>query len=175
MTVITVNNMCYTEQKSFFGFTSVQDFGVSLFGLKTPIVNFGIGLVYSLSAFIAGWVYNEPSAIYTLWVLMLADWITGIIKSCKNKTFTSSRLFRMPLYFLATTFVISISWNIANNHILFTLVPSFILGGFYSVYLVSLIENLGELNLLPKRMVNALKNRFGFKSFLDKVDKENPQ
>lgn len=81
----------------------------------------------------------------------------------------------MPLYFLATTFVISISWNIANNHILFTLVPSFILGGFYSVYLVSLIENLGELNLLPKRMVNALKNRFGFKSFLDKVDKENPQ
>lgn len=167
--------MCYTEQKSFFGFTSLSDFGMSLFGLKTAYINLISGIVFSVSSFIIGWVYNDPSAIYTLWVLMAADWGTGIVKSCKKKTFTSSRLFRMPLYFLATTFVISISWNIANSHILFSLVPSFILGGFYSVYLVSLIENLGELNLLPKGLVKVLKTRFGLKKLVEKFDREEGQ
>jgi len=164
--------MSYLEDKTFFGFHSTTDFLSSLFGMKTPLFNVTIGLLFSLSTFIGTWVYDEPYAIYTLWVLMFADWGTGIFKACRFKIFTSSRLFRMPLYFLATTFLIAMSYNIAKYHILFTIVPSFILGGFYSVYFISLIENLGELDVLPKRMVNALKSRFGFKRIIEKFDEQ---
>jgi len=167
--------MCYTEQKTFFGFTCLNDFFSSLLGYKTPLLNITFGFIFSLTSFIANWVYDEPYAIYTLWVLMFCDWGTGIIKSFKNKNFTSSRLFRMPLYFVATTFLIAMSFHIAKYQILFHIVPSFILGGFYSVYFVSLIENLGELELLPKRMVSALKSRFGFKRIIEKFDNQESQ
>ena len=167
--------MSYIEDKSFFGFTSLNDFAISLFGLKTPLFNFIFGVLFVITSFISDWVYDEPSAIYTLWVLMFVDWATGIVKAFHSKTFTSSRLFRMPLYFVATTFLIAISWHIAKYQFLFQLIPSFILGGFYSVYLVSLIENLGELNLLPKRMVSALKSRFGFKRIIEKFDNQEGQ
>lgn len=167
--------MCYTEQKTFFGFYSVSDFLVSFFGLKYGFINLIIGGILTISSFITGWIYDDAGAVYTLWVLMFADWGTGIYKAIKQKTFTSSRLFRMPLYFLSTTFLLAISWHIGKSQYIFQIISSFILGGFYSVYLISLIENLGELNLLPKRMVNALKNRFGFKAFLDKTDKIDNQ
>jgi phage-related holin len=163
--------MCYKEKQTFFGFYSVGDFLTSLFGLTHPFINALSGLVLVLTSFITGWIYEEPASVYTLWALMFADWGTGIYKSFKLKTFTSSRLFRMPLYFVSTTFVLAISWHIGQAQYIFQVVPSFVLGGFYSVYLISLIENLGELNLLPKRLVSALKNRFGFKAFLDKMDK----
>lgn len=162
--------MCYKEQTTFFGFSSIGDYLGSLFGVKYAYVNTIGATLVALTSFITGWIYDEPASVYTLWVLMFADWGTGIYKAIKTKTFTSSRLFRMPLYFISTTFLLAISWHIGKAQYIFEIIPSFVLGGFYSVYLISLIENLGELNLLPKRMVSALKNRFGFKSFLDKMD-----
>ena len=129
-------------------------------------------MIVSVTSFISGYIWDEPSAVWTLWVLMLGDWVTGIAKSCVNKEFVSYRIFRMPLYFIATSFALSISWWMAKSSGLFFLLPSLVYGGFLAVYFTSLLENLGELGLLPEALVVVLKNRFGLKSIISKFDKK---
>jgi phage-related holin len=152
----------------FLGFESIDDFTSSLFGIKHWLTNVMVGLVGGMTSFIVDYMWDTPSAVYTLWILMGADWLTGIIKGMINKRFVSYKLFRMPLYYVATSFVISISWWMAKGNILFTPLPGIVMAGFYSVYFVSLLENLGEIGFLPKPMVTMLKTRFGLKKVVDK-------
>jgi phage-related holin len=161
--------------KRFLGFDSVLDFAYSLFGLKTPVFNFIMAVLFGISGFVTNYVYDSFEAVYLLWILMFIDWITGVLKSMKLKSFVSHRLYRMPLYFLATTVILALGWNMAKYSIVFIPVPGFIIGGFYSVYFISILENLGELELLPKSMVKALKSRFGLKNLQEKLAKEKEQ
>ncbi len=80
-----------------------------------------------------------------LWLLMLIDWITGIIKSIKAKSFVSYKLYRMPIYFVATTLVLSLSWWMSKQSILFTFLPGLVIGGFYSTYFISLLVQRIEM------------------------------
>jgi hypothetical protein len=104
---------------------------------------------------------------------MGADWFTGIWKSMKNKEFVSYKVFRMPLYFIATSFALAISWWLSKSSVLFLPLPALIYGGFAAIYFVSMLENLGEIGLLPKTIVSILKKRFGFKAIIDRWDKDN--
>ena len=57
---------------------------------------------------------------------------------------------------------------------LFTILPGLVITGFYSVYFVSLLENLGEIGVLPKNLVTALKTKFGLQKLINKdKNKEN--
>lgn len=154
--------------KNFLGFYSISDFLNSLFRVYDWSTNSFIALIGALTTFITGYMWDTPEAVYTLWILMTADWITGIYKSAKKKEFVSYKLFRMPLYFVATSFVLAISWWIAKGSIVFSLLPGLVMAGFYSVYFISLLENLGEIGLLPKTLVSVLKKRFGLKVIVDK-------
>ena len=160
------------KENSFLGFHSISDFFESLLGFKDYTVHTIVAIIAMLTSIITGYVWDDAAAIWTLWVLMIADWSTGIIKSFKNKEFVSYKLFRMPLYFIATSFLMAISWNISKGSKLFFLLPGLVLGGFYSVYFLSLIENLGELGLLPKKLVNVLRAKFGLKVLVDKYFKD---
>jgi len=155
-------------QTGFIGFENMNDFINSFLGLKHWVTNGIIGMIGGLTSFIVDYMWDSPSAVYTLWTLMGADWLTGIIKGIINKKFVSYKLFRMPLYYVATSFVISIAWWMAKGNILFMPLPGIVMAGFYSVYFVSLLENLGEIGFLPKTMVAVLKNRFGLKKIVDK-------
>jgi hypothetical protein len=74
----------------------------------------------------------------------------------------------MPLYFVATSYLLHISWGMAKGNILFTLLPGLVIGGFYSVYFISLLENLGEIGVLPKGLVVVLKSKFGLQKLINK-------
>lgn len=163
------------NSKHFLGFYSLHDFISSLFGAKDWIVNATIATIAAITTFITGYMWDNAAAVWTLWALMGADWLTGIVKSFKNKTFVSYKLWRMPLFFIATSFLLSISWWIEKGSVLFYLLPAVVLAGFYSVYFVSLLENLGELGLLPKTLVNALKEKFGLKVLIDKYFKKEEE
>ena len=160
-----------SKNTEFLGFNSMFDFLNSLLGLKSVLVNGTVAILATITSFITGYVWDSPSAIYALWVIMFADWFTGVFKAMKNKNFTSARLFRMPIYFVATSAVISFSWWMAKSSIFFIPLPSLVYGGFIAVYFTSLLENLGDLELLPKGLVTALKTRFGLKSIVDKYTK----
>lgn len=152
----------------FIGFTSPLDFLYSLIGAKTWFINLTFALCISLTSFVSNYIWDDPKAVFTLWSLMIADWITGIIKSVINKRFVSFKIWRMPLYFIATSYLLHISWGMAKGNILFTLLPGLVIGGFYSVYFISLLENLGEIGVLPKGLVVVLKSKFGLQKLINK-------
>ncbi len=156
--------------KTFMGFTGVNDFLNSLFGAKYADFNLMGAFIAALTSIITSYMWDDYNAVITLWLLMGADWLTGIIKSMKSKQFVSNKLYRMPLFFVTTSAVIAFSWWIAKTSVLFHLLPSIVMGGFLSVYFVSLLENLGELELLPRSMVKILKHRFGLKALMEKFE-----
>ena len=151
---------------NYLGFSGVNDLTDSLFKPKDWDVNAMGAAIASVTTFISGYVWDSPPAIYALWALMLMDWITGIWKSCKSMEFVSYKLFRMPLYFIVTSFLLSISWWMSKESMIFYALPSMVYGGFMSVYLLSLLENLCELELLPKPLADAVTKRFGLKSVI---------
>lgn len=161
-----------SNNTGFLGFESTTDFYQSLFGVKNWAFNVAVGIVGSLTTFILKYMWDDEKAVYTLWIMMLLDWSTGVLKGIITKRFVSFKIFRMPLYFLATSLVISLSWWMAKGNLIFLPLPGLVMGGFYSVYFVSLLENMGEIGLLPKPIVRALKNRFGFKTIIAKYSKE---
>jgi len=160
---------------NFLGFTSFVDFFESMFRLKHWSINATFAFAGLMTSFITGYVWDTASAVWTLWALMLADWITGIWKSMKNKNFNSYKLFRMPLYFLATSFLLSISWWMGKGSSLFFFLPSITMAGFYSVYFTSLLENIGELGFLPKTLVSLLRKRFGLKTLVEKYSSNDTE
>jgi phage-related holin len=152
----------------FIGFSSPQDFLESLTGTKSWFVNAGFALAASITSFITNYIWDDPTAVWTLWSLMFADWITGIGKAVILKRFVSFKIWRMPLYFIATSYLLHISWYMAKGNVIYSLLPGLVIGGFYSVYFISLLENLGEIGLLPKSVVRLLKSKFGLKKLFDK-------
>jgi len=156
----------------FIGFTSPGDFFDSLVGTKSWMINSLVAICAGLTSFITHYIWNDPAAVFTLWSLMLADWITGITKGIVTKRFVSFKIWRMPLYFVATAYILHISWNMAKGNIVYTWLPGLVIGGFYSVYFVSLLENLGAIGMLPKPLVRLLKSKFGLKKLFDKDEKD---
>lgn len=156
----------------FIGFTSPLDFFYSLVGAKNWTVNCCAAFIAGLTSFITNYIWDDPTAVYTLWSLMFADWISGIAKGVINKRFVSFKIWRMPLYFVATSYILHISWYMAKSNGIYYYLPAVVIGGFYSVYFVSLLENLGDINLLPKSLVRLLKSRFGFKKLIEKSEVE---
>lgn len=159
------------RERNFLGFTSVQDFITTLIGIKTASINALFAFIAAITTFITNYIWDDSSAIWTLWALMFADWITGIYKSVNKKEFVSYKVGRMPIYYIAISFVISISWWLAKSSLLFYPLPGIVYGGFCSVYFFSLLENLAEIRLLPKALVEALRKRFGLKVLFEKFDK----
>jgi phage-related holin len=155
------------KEPNIFGFTSIEDFMESCFRFNNWILNSVGATTASLSTFITGYMWDTEAAVWTLWILMGADWATGILKSVKAKKFVSYKIFRMPAYYLITSFLIAISWHMAKNSIIFVPLPAIVLGGFYAVYFSSLLENLAELEILPKPVIKILK-KFGMKVIMQK-------
>lgn len=159
---------------NYLGFSDFTDFFTTLTRFRDWDINTIPVIFAAITTFITGYIWDTPHAIWTLWILMLGDYITGIIKSMRSKEFVSYKLLRMPLYFFVTSFTLAISWWLAKSSVLFMPLPSLIYGGFVAVYFISLLENLGELKLLPKTLVTVLKNKFGLKALVKKWSSTEP-
>jgi len=78
---------------NFLGFNSVSDFLLSTTGLyygkfHICIVTFFV----TITSFIGTWIWEDPNAVWTLWVLMFIDYVTGILKAIYRKRFSSFKL-----------------------------------------------------------------------------------
>lgn len=153
------------SETGFFGFDSMSDFVESFLGFKHWLGTGIISIATAIASFISNYMWDDPVSVYLLWILMSADWISGVAKSMKKKKFSSYRFWRMPLYFVATSFVVSLSWWIAKKQVVYVWLPGLTMSGFYGVYFFSLLENLGELGLLPKRIIKLLQNKIGLEIF----------
>jgi hypothetical protein len=154
------------NNKDFFGFESMEDFITSLLGTKTAVINTIGAAIAVTSSFLTDYVWDSYQAIYVLWILMAGDWITGLTYAIKSNTYWSRKNFRMPIYYVATTSIISLSWWLAKMNVMFYPLPSLVYGGFCAVYLSSLVENTGKLEWIPKQIAEVIGKRFGLKEFL---------
>lgn len=158
--------------EAYFGFSNFQDFFQHLLGLRSWAANATVALFAATTTFITSYIWDTPSAIYTLWGLMILDWIVGVYNAAKNKSFSSRRFPRMIVYLFLTSCMIAISWWLAKSSILFYFLPAIVYGGFCSVYFISLVENFAILGVLPKNFERIIHKYFGLKA-LDKKIEEN--
>jgi len=165
------STMNIDSQKDFLGFTDMNDFLTSLFSPKTFLVQLGGVGIASITTFLTDYVWNSAEAIYLLWILMLVDWFTGLTYAIKSKTYWSRKNFRMPIYFICTSFLIGVSWWLSKFSIAFTYLPAIVYGGFCAVYLSSWVENMGKLEWIPEPIAKVVAKRFGLKELLKKFDR----
>ena len=156
-------------KSTFFGFISLRDFVTSTLGLKYATIHAAVVTFFTvLTSFISLYIWDSPEAVYTLWALMGFDYFTGIVKAIVGGTFCSFKLWRMPIYLLVTTAMLSFAFWMAQASVTFILLPTIVMAGFMSVYAISMLENLGELGWLPKPMIKLLKNNFGLQALIKK-------
>lgn len=164
-----------TEKGTYFGFENLEDLTTHLLGLKTWSINFFFAIGAGVTSFITGFIWESSASIYTLWMLMLLDWILGSYNAAQQKAFSSRRFPRMIVYWFLTSCMIAISWWLAKASILFYFLPSIVYGGFCSVYFISLVENFAVLGVLPQALYKIIEKRFGLKALSKRIDEKMNQ
>lgn len=143
------------------GYNNFSDLIYTTLGLKTFTLNVVVAFLASLSTFITDYVYDDARAIYVMLALLIFDFATGIWYAIKSNTFTSTRLPRILVNAVVYTLLLGISWNIAEVYPLFGFLPGLIYGGLIATMLVSLLENLTKLNLIPDSILKRLLEKLG--------------
>jgi toxin secretion/phage lysis holin len=141
------------------GYANWHEFADSLLGLKQTTVNFLAALLAVATTFITNYVWDNAGAIYFMLFLISFDAFTGILKSFKNKTFSSSRLPRILIIMISYTTLLAISWNVAKFSPFYFWLPGALYGGFIATLIVSVFENLHALKIIPDRLFEAVMKR----------------
>lgn len=138
------------------GFIDGNDFFSTLLGSASAKI---VGIMATIGGIISacsGYVYSDKNAIYFLAVLLMLDALTGIANSFYHKTFASQRLPRVLGVAVSYFLLLSIATQAAKVNEALTFLPGSLYLGFVTVILVSLVENLGEMGLLPKSLVKKI-------------------
>jgi|GEM_PF-5647308 len=163
------------ENKLMVGFNSIGDFLNSMLGLKHPTISFIFSLIAVITGFITKYIYDDANAVYFLLFMIIVDATTGIAKSIKLKTFSSSRLPRILVIMLVYCVLLAIGWNAAKFSAFYFWLPSSLYGGFIAVLLVSIVENLYILGYIPKTFYELIKEKINIRKIFkldDKTKKE---
>jgi len=148
------------------GFKSIQDFFSTLI-IKNCTLNITFSSLAIFTTFITKYVYDDASAIYFLFFLLIVDFITGVACSIKNKSFGSARLMRIVATLITYVLVLSISWNAAKYSLWFIFLPGLVYGLMIGTQIISILENLMKLKLIKREFYNKIKNKINktIKSF----------
>lgn len=147
------------NHNSYLGFDSITDFLQTVFGFKHKATNLYLAAVAGLTSFITNYIWDDAGAVYFMFFLVGADFITGIYKAKKNKVFSSTRFPRAFVSLLVYCLLLAVSWNSANYSSLFTWLPGLMYGGIISTLLLSLIENLQSSGLLKFDLLQLIKDK----------------
>ncbi len=160
------------RNRTFLGFDTFKDFKNTLFSLNYYPLVVGTSIVGGLSSLITNYIYPSSHAIITLLCLILFDTATGVYRSYKLKTFSSQRLPRVLLVLITYVSLLSLSYHLAKDIPTFSFLPSFLYFGFCTTLFISILENLNDVQLLPKGIVQKLLDYFRTKQDEQKVVEE---
>lgn len=128
-----------------FGYNSVYDFLDSNFGLQNTLPHFILSTFFGILGQIFNYQYNNELCIIILGIGLAITSILGIIKSIKNKLFTSDRFPRILIRMLLYTILLGISWEISNVSEYFNWIPGVFFGGFLSISIIGSIKNFSRI------------------------------
>lgn len=146
------------RHNTFFGFKSLLDFRNTLFSIQYPGVVLVSSIIGALSSFITTFVYDSYAAVYTLLGMLVVDAISGIYRSVKEKRFAVEKLPRVLLIMTSYMVLLSVGFNLAKSSILWSFLPSTIYFGLSSVVLISILDNLASVGLIPPTLIKKLKS-----------------
>jgi len=138
------------------GYANHHDLLSTIFGLKIMGLNAIASAFAVITTFITSYIWDDAKAIYLLLALISIDATTGILKAIKSKTFSSARLPRILVIMIAYTTMLGIAWNISKVSPFYNFLPAILYGGFVSTLIVSVFENLHELNIISDKMHNII-------------------
>jgi hypothetical protein len=144
---------------TLFGYESITDYITTQFGLNCIKFNLFASFTGGLTSFITNHVWNDARAVYTLFALVILDFITGIARAIKLKRFSSARLPRVLLTITTYALLLSIGWNLSKVSELYSFLPGLLYGGLVSTLIYSVFENMYDLGLIKKEFYNKVKKR----------------
>src|SRR5690606_35877555 len=117
--------------------------------------------------------FQNTDAIYFLIIMYCLDFVTGAIKatvylreykktgelSIKNKILVSKKFPRFLFTMLAALLVLTLLNFMGRYSVVFSPVYPLFYGVFLGQQFISIVENLGELKLIPYEIVTRLKQR----------------
>lgn len=169
--------------KAMLGFISPKDFFVTVFGLKNAIINTWLAFICFFTSLITNYIWDSADAIFTLLVLMMTDWASGLFLAIrakiyhdrftegkitltkeqeeyyKRRYFRSTRFPRMIVSMIISLSLLSVSWHLSKANSLYYFAPSFAYGGITGTYFISLVENSAEWGIISKDVVSILKEK----------------
>jgi phage-related holin len=154
-------NNSYIQKNNhlMLGFISWHELFDKIIGIKQSVFNFFLAMAAVTTTFINNYVWDDAKAIYFMLFLIAIDACTGVLKAVKNKSFSSSRLPRILVIMVVYTALLAISWNISKFSPFYYWLPGALYGGFIATLIVSVFENLHELNIIPDRIYNLVKTK----------------
>lgn len=141
------------------GYISFADLFKSAFGTEHMHTNLIMAFIGGLTAFITSYIYDDAQAIYVLMGMIAFDSLTGILKALKHNTFSSAKLPRILVIMLLYTCLLSLGWNLAKVHDIFSWVPGTLYFGFVTTLVISIIENLHALNVISDNVYCYIKKK----------------
>jgi len=147
------------NNKLMLGFLSWHEFMDSLIGAKQTVLNFLAAFLAVSTTFITDYIWDDAGAIYFMLFLISFDATTGVVKSIKNKTFSSGRLPRILIIMLTYTSLLALSWNISKYSPFYYWLPGALYGGFIATLVVSIFENLHALKVIPNRLYDYVSTK----------------
>ena len=147
------NNKPAGNTAPVLGFYSISDFAVTtLMGKASGKFLFISGLLGGLTSFITSYIWDDAKAVYFLMALIALDGCTGIVNALRAGTFKSSRLPRILGIMVTYVTVLSMGWHTAKYAPSLDFLPGVLYLGFTTVLLVSIIENLSAMGVIPKEL-----------------------
>ncbi len=177
------------SDNTILGYTSLNDFFTTFFGLKTILLNSFFAFIAWLTAFINHYVWDSSDAVYALFSLMLFDWVLGVslairatfvlskfrekltpekIIEYEKRRFSSSKFPRIFVTIPVAFWLLSVAWNLSKAHTIFIPLPSIVYGGFAGAYVVSLWENLTEMGFFSKEVLILVKEKLDITKYFKK-------
>lgn len=156
------------------GFDSIEDYIKTIFGLKYKfLVLLTFLYSFNLSLFIKNNIWDNLYEINFLLMLMVIDFITGIIKSFKNfkqrVTFRSKYIPRKLGSAISYFIILYMGYNLNKiTPSLFFWFPYVALNTFYIVETVSILENLFEMGFINKNFMDFIKDKLNIKNLFNK-------
>ena len=122
------------------------------------VVNLFMGIVASAYAYLSSHMYDDPLAVHALLIAYILDFLTALYK-CKvnNIKIKSSKLPRFIYHLLFIAGILTFSWYLSKTSLVFYFLPSLIYGGCMSQQLLSILENLGEANVINNNFLKYYK------------------